>query len=161
MEKELRRDLPAGAEILGFVTRAELYERMARSHCLLVPSVREGWGLVVVEANSVGTPAVGYDVPGVRDSVRHKQTGLLAPPGDDEGLADQALLLLQNRELYAAMAARAMEWSRGFSWDVAAERLMSVVKASLTRAVPESPDEPSAALVSPLAPRDTTPAPAL
>ncbi|HEX2090540.1 MAG TPA: glycosyltransferase [Actinomycetota bacterium] len=162
MERELRRDLPDGAEMLGYVPRAELYERMARSHCLLVPSVREGWGLVVVEANSVGTPAVGYDVPGVRDSIRHHQTGLLAPAGDDRALADQALTLLQDRELHATMAGRAIEWSRGFSWDASAARLMSVVKASLTPTVPEtSDDRASATVISPLAARESTRAPAL
>jgi len=35
----------------------------------LVTSVREGWGLVVTEAASVGTPSYGYDVPGLRDSI--------------------------------------------------------------------------------------------
>ena len=69
--------LPPGAELLGRLSRRELYERMARAHCLLVPSVREGWGLVVVEANAVGTPAVGYDVRGIRDSIRPGETGVL------------------------------------------------------------------------------------
>ena len=49
---------------------------MAEAHVLLMTSVREGWGLVVTEANACGTPAVVYNVPGLRDSVRNEETGL-------------------------------------------------------------------------------------
>jgi hypothetical protein len=64
LEAQLRVGTPDGVEFLGRVSRQEMYERMARAHCLLVPSLREGWGLVITEANSVGTPAAGYDAPG-------------------------------------------------------------------------------------------------
>ena len=50
----------------------------------------------MIEANSVGTPAVGYDVPGLRDSIRHGRTGLLANPGDSEALAQQAFRLVHD-----------------------------------------------------------------
>ena len=46
----------------------------------LVPSVREGWGMVITEANAVGTPAVGYDVPGIRDAIRRAGRGSWRPP---------------------------------------------------------------------------------
>jgi glycosyltransferase involved in cell wall biosynthesis len=141
MQKRLASDLPDGVEMLGRVSRVELYERLARAHCLVVPSVREGWGLVVIEANSVGTPAVGYDVPGIRDSIRHQQTGLLAPSGDDKALAEQALELLQNRSKYEEIGARAMEWSRVFSWDTTAARLMDVIRMSQGHVALELKDE--------------------
>ena len=76
------------------LSRRELYERMARAHCLLVPSVREGWGLVVVEANAVGTPAVGYDIRGIRDSIRPGETGVLVTAGDPEALGQAAAALV-------------------------------------------------------------------
>jgi glycosyltransferase involved in cell wall biosynthesis len=104
LERELRDLLPDGAELLGRLPRQELYERMARAHCLLVPSVREGWGLVVIEANSVGTPAVGYDIPGVRDSIRDGSTGLLARTAEPEALAGMAVALVEDQTRYAAMA---------------------------------------------------------
>ena len=50
---------------------------MSRAHVLLVPGVREGWGLVVTEANAMGTPAMAYDVPGLQDSVINGVTGKL------------------------------------------------------------------------------------
>ena len=47
----------------------------------VAPSLAEGWGLTVLEANTLGTPAVAYDVPGLRDSVRDGRTGWLVPAG--------------------------------------------------------------------------------
>jgi glycosyltransferase involved in cell wall biosynthesis/O-antigen/teichoic acid export membrane protein len=124
LEPELGESLPAGATLLGRVSRVELYERMARAHCLLVPSVREGWGLVVIEANSVGTPAVGYDIPGLRDSIRPGYTGLLARAGDPEALASESIALIAHGDRYAAMCGAAIEWARRFSWDLTADGLM-------------------------------------
>ena len=49
---------------------------------LMVPGVREGWGLNIIEANALGLPAVAYDVPGLRDSVKNNETGLLAKSGN-------------------------------------------------------------------------------
>jgi glycosyltransferase involved in cell wall biosynthesis/O-antigen/teichoic acid export membrane protein len=126
LEDELARALPPGATLLGRVSRAELYERMARAHCLLVPSTREGWGLVVIEANSVGTPAVGYDVGGIKDSIRDGRTGVLATAGDPESLGGHAVSLVTDEKRYAAMRSAAFEWAEGFSWDTTAERLLEL-----------------------------------
>jgi glycosyltransferase involved in cell wall biosynthesis/O-antigen/teichoic acid export membrane protein len=130
LESDLASDLPDGAELLGYLPREELYERMARAHCLLVPSIREGWGLVVIEANSVGTPAVAYDVAGLRDSVRDGVTGRLATPGDPQALGRVAVELLANTEAYREMSCNAIEWSRQFSWNETARQLFAVVEAS-------------------------------
>ena len=43
---------------------------------VLVPTVREGWGLVMAEGNALGAPALGYDVPALRDSIRYDETGI-------------------------------------------------------------------------------------
>jgi glycosyltransferase involved in cell wall biosynthesis len=128
LERKLASGLPPGAELLGYVPRQELYERMARAHCLIVPSVREGWGLVVIEANSVGTPAVAYDVPGLRDSVLDGITGLLVQDGDPDSLARGALAMVENPVLQQAMSRKATAWAEGFSWDETANRLLRVIE---------------------------------
>lgn len=51
----------------GFVDEKEKFEEMAKAWVILVPSSREGWGMIVPEANSVGTFAIGYNVPGLKD----------------------------------------------------------------------------------------------
>lgn len=67
-EKLTRRSHPS-LQLVGRVSDAEKRRLMASAHTLVATSVREGWGLTVSEAGAVGTPAIGYDVPGLRDSV--------------------------------------------------------------------------------------------
>jgi glycosyltransferase involved in cell wall biosynthesis len=64
----------------GFVDEGEKERLLARASLVLMASVREGWGLSVTEANAVGTPAVVYDRPGLRDSTVHEQSGLVTAP---------------------------------------------------------------------------------
>jgi glycosyltransferase involved in cell wall biosynthesis len=128
LEAQLRVGTPDGVEFLGRVSRQEMYERMARAHCLLVPSLREGWGLVITEANSVGTPAAGYDAPGIRDAIRPGRTGMLAATGDPRALADAALALIGDPEGYAAMCREARRWAECFSWDATAEMLLRMLR---------------------------------
>ncbi len=128
LETQLRAGAPEGVEFLGHVSRQEMYERMARAHCLMMPSVREGWGLVITEANGAGTPAVGYDVPGIRDAIRSGRTGLLAPSGDTRALADAALSMIADPEAYECMRREARVWAGCFSWDATAELLLRVLR---------------------------------
>lgn len=81
--------------------------------------------MVISEANSVGTPAVGYDVPGVRDAIRHGETGLLAEPTDPAELARAALSLIADDVAYASHRERALVGSRQFSWQRTADLLLS------------------------------------
>jgi glycosyltransferase involved in cell wall biosynthesis/O-antigen/teichoic acid export membrane protein len=127
MEEALREQADDGIQLLGHVSRRELYERMARAHCLLVPSVREGWGLVITEANAVGTPAVGYDVPGIRDAIRHERTGLLTKAGDPVELGRSAAELIAHHDRYAQMQIEAVRWGRCFTWDITAELFLEIV----------------------------------
>ncbi len=86
----------------GHVPTAEKYRLMGSAHALLMTSVREGWGLAVTEANSTGTPAIVYDVPGLRDSVEDGVTGLIVPP-DPRNLADAMFKLMSDSELYSRL----------------------------------------------------------
>jgi glycosyltransferase involved in cell wall biosynthesis/O-antigen/teichoic acid export membrane protein len=148
-ENALRESLPEGAELLGYLSREELYRRMARAHVLLVPSVREGWGLVVVEANSVGTPAVGYDVPGIRDSIIDGATGLLATTGDPDDLASAAITLIADPARYAALQAAARERARRFTWEATADSFLGILEAEVDRR--HRSTQPSAPVPAPCA----------
>jgi len=79
LEEKLKKEAPEGVEFLGRVDDEEKQRRLACSHGLLVTSVREGWGLVVTEAAMVGTPSIGYRVPGLCDSIG-VSGGLLTDP---------------------------------------------------------------------------------
>jgi glycosyltransferase involved in cell wall biosynthesis len=126
MEESLREHLPPGVEMFGHLPRRRLYELMARAHCLLVTSVREGWGMVITEANSVGTLAVGYDVAGVRDAIRDGETGSLAAAAEPAALANAALSLLGDDRAYLSHREQAMARAQLFSWDRTADLLLAL-----------------------------------
>ncbi|MGW2230421.1 glycosyltransferase family 4 protein [Streptomyces formicae] len=67
-----------GVEFRGHVTEAEKHRLLCEAWLLLHPSAVEGWGLVITEAATRSTPSIGFDVPGVRDSIEDGVTGLLA-----------------------------------------------------------------------------------
>jgi glycosyltransferase involved in cell wall biosynthesis len=84
------------------------------------PSEKEGWGLTVIEANACGTPVIATAVPGLQDSVRDGETGLLVPPRDEAALAAAMVRVLGDAALRERLARGAREWAARFSWDAAA-----------------------------------------
>jgi len=103
-------------EFRGFMPWRDLVEVLHRCHVFLNPSPKEGWGLTVVEANQCGLPVVASDRPGLRDSVKHGETGSLVPYGDDEAFAREALALLQDPHLWRSRSEAARRWAASFSW---------------------------------------------
>jgi glycosyltransferase involved in cell wall biosynthesis len=101
----------------GYVSDAQKYELLSRAHLTLVPAIREGWGLVVIEANAMGTPVIAYDVPGLRDSVQDGQTGTLVKQNSPSGLAFSAVSLLKNPVLLERFSMNAINFSKQFNWD--------------------------------------------
>jgi len=100
----------------GHLPWDELVRTLHRASVFLNPSPKEGWGLTVVEANQCGVPVVASDRPGLRDSVRDGQTGVLVPYGDARAMAQAALGLLHDRDLWACYSDAARAWAGTFSW---------------------------------------------
>lgn len=103
-------------EYLGRVHLQQKIELMQRSHIITVTSVKEGWGLIVTEAASQGTPAVVYDADGLRDSVRHGSTGLVTRP-TPQSLSKGIVELLSNPTLYHTLQENAWQWSKRITFD--------------------------------------------
>src|SRR5215212_85476 len=101
----------------GRISNEKKYDLLSRAHIILVPAVREGWGLVVTEANAMGTPAIGYDVHGLRDSIRHGETGITVKEKTPAAMAQQAISLLRDSISLSKYSTNALEFSRQFSWD--------------------------------------------
>lgn len=125
-----RRNLADSVQFLGRVSVEDKHRRMSRATALLMASVREGWGLVVTEANACGTPAIVYNVPGLRDSVRNGITGLVVCPSP-ESMAAGMVSIAEDKELRGRLGAEAQRWSREFAFQNSA----SVAYASLNETV--------------------------
>ncbi len=127
LRKKLEQQAPDGVTFFGRVTDEQKLFLMKRSHTVLVPGTREGWGLAVSEANAMGTPSIAYSVPGLRDSVRQGQTGILLEENTPEAMAKWCVRLLEQPEMRTRLAERALDWSRQFSWDITARQFMDIL----------------------------------
>jgi glycosyltransferase involved in cell wall biosynthesis len=112
----------------GFVNEQTKARILGTATLFATPSMHEGWGLSVIEANVYGCPAVAYNVPGLRVSIRHGDTGLLA---DDEAGFHAALAsLLQDQALRARLSDGARRWAATFSWETSATATLQVLDVS-------------------------------
>jgi len=121
-------DLSEVVEFPGFVPSEDKIERMRRAHVSVLPSLKEGWGLTNIEANSVGTAVVAADSPGLRDSVRHGETGLLYEYGNVDQLTEALLKVLSDHTYRRKLEAGALEWAERFNWDAAAAEFEALIQ---------------------------------
>jgi glycosyltransferase involved in cell wall biosynthesis len=115
----------------GRLPEDEKHRLMARAHILLMTSAREGWGLAVTEANACGTPAVAYNVAGLRDAVIHERTGLLVEPSPAL-LAKAMLRMWRDKPLYSRLAEEATSWSKIFTFEKTADVIRESIVTRLS-----------------------------
>jgi glycosyltransferase involved in cell wall biosynthesis len=100
----------------GPLPEAEKDAILRNAHFLLHTSVREGWGLNVIEANAMGTPAAVYPVEGLIESTLHDRTGLVAAAETPQALADQIVGVLADDARYQRYRRAAWERAKTLHW---------------------------------------------
>jgi glycosyltransferase involved in cell wall biosynthesis len=134
IQKEVKKSIKQlgiskNVTIWGFVNNKRKFELLAKSYVMVNPSIREGWGLVNIEANSVGTPVIAYDVSGCRDSIKNGITGVLVKFGDISNMAYQVIKLVNDSNRYMRMQCDAIKWSRRFSWKVSSKKSLELIES--------------------------------
>lgn len=120
LERTARRlGIDAQVRFAGFVSDEQKRELLSRSWVHAFVSPKEGWGIASVEASACGTATVASDAPGLRETVRHGETGLLVPHGDVEALAD-ALARLLDPAVRDRLGRAARAMAEAYTWDRAA-----------------------------------------
>lgn len=97
---------------------------MAAAWLSVNASQGEGWGLSVVEGNALGTPALAYRRPGLRDSIVHEQTGWLLDDAEDlgDGIVN-ALEELSDEGRARQLSQHVRRWASRFTWETMLERI--------------------------------------
>ncbi|MEO0241988.1 MAG: glycosyltransferase family 4 protein, partial [candidate division WOR-3 bacterium] len=99
---------------LGFVSEREKVEILKRAWVIVNTSPKEGWGIVVMEAQACGTPAVVFNSPGLREAVKDGETGYIVPYGKLEIMADRIREILVDSELRERLSKNARKWAEEF-----------------------------------------------
>jgi glycosyltransferase involved in cell wall biosynthesis len=92
----------------------ELAEYMSKAHALVLSSLSEGLGLVVIEAMATGTPVIGSRVGGIPEMIQDGVTGFLVPAGDVEALGERIRWVLTHHEEAKEMGQQARKFARQF-----------------------------------------------
>ena len=124
-ELALRLGLHDAVVFEGFVDETRKRELLQEAWVFATASLIEGWGISVIEANACGTPAVSFDVPGLREAIVDGHSGIIVGPEDDLASAIAGLLLDPVRR--AALSRGAIERVGGLSWDSAASSMLDAI----------------------------------
>ncbi len=106
-----------GIEFKGFVSGEEKLKYLQKSWVLAVPSRTEGYCMAVLEAAACKTPSVGNDVPGLRDSIINKKTGLLVNCYNTNDFARAIIKILNNKKLREKLGEEARKWALKHNWE--------------------------------------------
>jgi glycosyltransferase involved in cell wall biosynthesis len=124
-----RLGLGAAVRFHGFVDEAAKRALLAEAWVLAMPSIKEGWGLAVMEAAAHGTPAVGLrSAGGLAESIVDGVTGLLA--GGPEEFTAQLERVLTDEALRDGLGAAARERCGSFTWERASAEFAAVLDAA-------------------------------
>jgi glycosyltransferase involved in cell wall biosynthesis len=128
-----KQDLSTCVHFLGTQSQSQVGDLMRKSKLLILPSIEEGQGVVLVEALASGTPCIGSNVGGIPDVIK-EDVGRLFKPGDINGLVDAISHFLSNEEIWkkASEAARkrALE---NYDWDALVNGIITLYKKAMMK----------------------------
>ena len=125
MKSPLRRKI----SLLGPVTEGEKKSLLSKAWVFVNPSIGEGWSMAVIEANLYGTPAISFDVSGLRESILSQKTGLLAK--NEQDLIGNIHMLLRDNTLREKYSANAKKWANTFSWNYSAKESLRIIEQAI------------------------------
>ncbi len=100
----------------------------------VLPSLQEGQGIVLLEAQACGKPVVAFGVGGAKEAVKGGESGFLLELGDTEGLADRLLKLLADNALRQNMGAAGRRFvTENYTWALCAERMLKIYRETLAK----------------------------
>jgi glycosyltransferase involved in cell wall biosynthesis len=120
---------PADAKVLGHMPQPDLKSIMSRSHVMVLPSIQEGFGMVMAQAMACACPVIASTNTGSQDLFTHGQEGWTVPIRDVDALANRMQYLAENPLERIAMGQRALQKVNGLGgWSDYGDRAMTIYK---------------------------------
>ncbi len=117
----------SAVRLTGRLDQAEIVREMHQAHVLVLPSVFEGFGLVIVEAMATGMPVIASTHSAGPDVIRESVDGFVLEPDDVDGLVDRLERLRIDRDRAVEMGKAACDQAKNFSWQAHAERVRNIL----------------------------------
>lgn len=118
---------------LGRVSDQEKEQLLSSAICLVLPSVAEGWGVVLTEAAARGTPSIAYDVPGVHEQAGLVRSIILVKPRDVIGLARQIERLTREPDLVAMLGELGRRDVANLTWHSSVMQVNTIIRKLVSR----------------------------
>ena len=118
-------------KLLGNISDDQKASLFTKSWVAIQPSMIEGWGITVIEANACGTPVIASNVKGLKDSVVDGNTGWLVEVGKIDDLATKISSVLSNPILLSKISKSAKSWSKKFTWKNSGKSFEKIISDSV------------------------------
>lgn len=112
----------------GFVSQKQKFSLLSKAHIMINPSLLEGFGLVNIEANSVKTPVLAYNSPGLSDSVKDGISGVIVQENSPEELAAEVEKLIKDETRYKNLQTNALKFSKEFDWNKSKKMSLALIR---------------------------------
>lgn len=111
---------------MGALPNDQAMREVARSSVFVLPSLGEGLGIVILEAQALGVPVVATNIGGIPDCVKDGTTGLLVPVKNPKAIAEAVIKILENQSLADTLVKNAKKELYRFDWQRIAEQYADI-----------------------------------
>jgi glycosyltransferase involved in cell wall biosynthesis len=121
-------------EFMGNVMfHEEVFEILKKSHIFCLPSITEGFGIVILESMACGVPYICSNIPTLIEVTQNGKGGMLFKQGDENDLAEKIKYLLKDKEFYTKCIDEGTNYVKQFEWKNIAKKMEEVYTEIITR----------------------------
>jgi glycosyltransferase-like protein len=119
--------------VLGNIPEVNMPDLYGAGDVFVFPSLKEGWGLVVLEAMASGVPVIASNIEPLTEYLKDSENALLIPPMDHEALAQEIIDVLENEDLREKLATNGLKTAQSYSWRKTALRHLELYESILEK----------------------------
>ena len=142
LPESLRQGLPGAVHIEDSIPHDELMDRYREASVFVLPSLADGFAMVVTEAMSRGLPVITTENTGAADLITHGENGFVLPANDVEALVQQMKWCVENKHRLPDIGRRAVETARNWQWSDHRRKLAETMQEKIEEHNPEYEADP-------------------